>query len=296
MNKLFPITLIFLFLFISCGQPNKRNPIANEIIDDLGNSFTFEAVPKRIISLAPNITEMIFDLSLQDKLIGNTLYCYYPADAKKIEKVGDMITFNFEKIVSLKPDLIFITVEGNTKDTYDKFKELGLRVFVSNPRNFEGIKKTYLDLARIFKINDMAAERVRGWDSLVSKSKGIMFEEENTAMLLIETKPIMLVGKHTFLNEYLLFNNLKNIADDSPLNYPMFSREEILNRNPDYIIYTSSGSETVSDLVSIYPEWKKLKAVKNNKVIFIDRDLYSRPGPRFAEAVNDLSTRLHPLE
>lgn len=293
MMKLFSITLIFLILFISCEQTNKKNTIENVLTDDIGNSFKFDKVPKRVISLAPNITEMIFDLCLDDKLVGSTLYCYYPQEAQKIEKVGDMITFNFEKIVSLKPDLIFITVEGNTKDTYDKFRELGLTIFVSNPRNYEGIKKTYLDLATIFQIKQTASEKVTDWDSLVAKSRKLKFDIEKTAMLLIETKPIMLVGKNTFLNEYLLFNNLKNIADDSPLNYPMFSREEVLKRNPDYIIYTSGGGETINDLISIYPEWKKLNAVKNNNIIFIDRDLYSRPGPRFAEAVYDLSTRLH---
>ena len=97
-------------------------------------SYTLsKKIPRRIITLAPNLTEMIYDLGLENKLVGNTLYCDYPEAAKKIEKVGNLLTVNFEKIVTLKPDLVLITVEGNTKETYDKFHQLGIKIFVSNP-------------------------------------------------------------------------------------------------------------------------------------------------------------------
>lgn len=290
--------LIVLFLaVVSCSNQKRNTPLADKITDDLGNEFVFDKIPGRVITLAPNLTEMIYSLGLENYLIGNTLYCNYPAAAKRITKVGDMLSFDYEKIVTLKPDLIFITVEGNTKETYEKFRGLGLKLFVSNPRNFAGIKKTYLDFGRIFGIKEKAEREISAWDSIAVKvSKGSEAFRGTSVLFLVELQPLMLAGKNTFLNEYLEFCGLKNIAADSPMNYPVFSREEILKRNPDYIIYPSDGRDDISVMTKTYPEWRDLKAIKEGHVIFADRDLYFRPGPRFAYALEDLYNHLNELE
>ncbi|OGV84348.1 MAG: hypothetical protein A3J88_00410, partial [Melioribacter sp. RIFOXYB12_FULL_38_5] len=259
--------MIFSFLLISCTNNNKQSAGKNTITDDLGNIFTFEKAPQRIISLAPNLTEMFYSLGLENNMVGNTMYCNYPPQAQKIEKVGDMLTFNFEKIVLLKPDLIFITVEGNTKGTYDKFHELDLKVFVSNPRNYKGIRKTYSDLGKIFGVTHKTETALAKWDSTLQSITATQKSQNKTAMFLVELRPIMLAGENTFINEYLQFCGLKNIAEDSKLNYPIFNREEILKRDPDYIIYPTGGGDTIEMLKEAYPEWRQLKAIKNNNVI-----------------------------
>ncbi|MHB9040641.1 MAG: ABC transporter substrate-binding protein [Melioribacteraceae bacterium] len=293
------IFLIFSLVFFLASCSKENNPIQSgvSVKDDLGTIHIFNKIPQRTITLAPNLTEMIYDLGLENKLVGNTLYCNYPDAAQKIEKVGNLLTVNFEKIVSLKPDLVFITVEGNTKETYDKFSQLGIEIFVSNPRDFEGIKKTYLDIGKIFRIEDAAKFKIAKWDSIITKTAVLSKDfPTRSAMFIVDLKPLMIAGGKTFLNEFMATCGLKNIAADSPVNYPMFSREEILKRDPDYIIIPSDGEENISKIKNTYPEWAQLKAIKNNNVIFVNRDLYSRPGPRFAEAVNDLFTRLHPLK
>jgi iron complex transport system substrate-binding protein len=208
-----------------------------------------------------------------------------------------MLTINFERIVALKPDIIFITVEGNTKETYDKFRQLGIKIFVSNPRNYNGIKKTYSDFGKIFRIEAETKLITTQWDSVISK---IVSASKNfplkLAMFVVDLKPLILAGKTTFINEFLTINGLKNITDDTNVNYPIFSREEILKRDPDYIIYPAGNDENISNIKNAYPEWGRLKAIKNKNVIFVDRDLYMRPGPRFVEAVNDLFIRLHSLK
>lgn len=286
---------IVVLCIISCSKNSEVKQTGFSIKDDLGSTIYFESVPQRIISLAPNLTEIIYSLGQGKHLIGDTKYCDYPEAAKHVAKIGDMLTFNFEKIISLKPDIVFITVAGNTKETYDKFRALGIKMFVSNPVNYAGIKKTYLDLGKIFGVEQEAKFKVAEWDSIVtaisSQSKKYA---EKSAMFLVDLKPAMLAGKNTFLNEYLMMCGLKNIAESSPVNYPMFSREEILRENPDYIIYMAGKEETVATIKNAYPEWSQLKAVKNNNIILVDRDLYPRPGPRFVVALKDLFTRLHP--
>jgi iron complex transport system substrate-binding protein len=292
-KHLLPIGLICCLL-LSCET--KQASLQNEtIVDDLGVSFSFEKIPKRIITLAPNLTEIIFDLGLEKILVGNTMFCNYPDEAKKIEKVGDMLSFNYEKILRLNPDLVFITVEGNTKAAYEKFKALGIKTFVSNPRNFIGIKKTYGDLGKIFHVESLVESKIKNWDSTAAyikeNSKSV---SSKTAMIIIELKPVMIAGKNTFLNEFIENCGLTNIADDSKVNYPIFSREEILKRNPDYIIYPAGDEDNISKIKNAYPEWLQLKAVKNKNVLMVDRDVYLRPGARFIDALKDLFTRLHP--
>lgn len=289
------ILMLLLMVLTNCKQNHHTKIIEiSEIVDDLGNSFQFESVPQRVITLAPNLTEMIYELEVDTILIGNTTYCNYPNEAKNITKVGDLLTVDFEKIVSLKPDLIFITVEGNSKNSYDKLKEYGFRVFVSNPRNYEGIKKTLLDFSKIFGKNRLAEEKICQWDSVVYKlkvdSKSI---DPKSAMFLISIKPIMLAGKNTFVNEFLKFCKLKNVASVSDVNYPLFSREEILNQDPDYIIHSIMQKDVILDIENAYPEWSKLSAINKKRVISVDPDLFFRPGPRFVLALQDLYKELY---
>lgn len=296
MKKVIGFILITLstFILVACSNKSEQRVTGTEIVDDLGNKFTFAQKPERIISLAPSLTEMIYSLELQNRLVGNTLYCNYPEAAARVEKVGDLLTFNFEKIVTLKPDLIFITVEGNTKETYDKFRELGLKIFVSNPRNYNGIKKTCSDMGKIFGIEQRTKDTIAGWDSVINSIS--LASQKNkilTGAIIVEINPIMIAGKSTYFNEFFDICGLKNIAEDSPLNYPIFSREELLNRNPDFIFYTTFIGDKLERVITSYPEWKNLKAVKNKNFCLIDRDLFSRPGPRFANAVKYLYKLIH---
>ncbi|MEW6507619.1 MAG: cobalamin-binding protein [Bacteroidota bacterium] len=289
------LSIIVLLLALSCSEKENKLHNPNEIVDDLGNIFHFDSPPQRVITLAPNLTEFIYDLGLEKYLVGNTFYCDYPEEANKVEKVGDLLTFNFEKIITLKPDLIFITVEGNTKETYDKFRELGLKIFVSNPRGFIGIKKTYTDFASIFGMSRLAETKIEEWNSTIAKIKGAVDTLNKPTMYCsVEVKPIMVAGKNTFINEIIEICGGINLAAALPQNYPVLSREEILRSNPDYLLFTAHPDEKMDRIINSYPEWKSLSAVKNKKVLLIDRNLFGRPGPRFAEAAETLFKLLNP--
>jgi iron complex transport system substrate-binding protein len=291
MYKLKLVIPIFLTLLLfSCGSEEKKSQVSSIIIkDDLNNKITLSSVPERVICLAPNMTEMIFAIGEGNKLVGNTLYGNYPEAAKKITKVGDMLSINYEQILDLKPDLIFLTVEGNSKDSYEKLMKLGFKVFVSNSRNYEGIKKTLTDLGKIFGKELKAESILKEWDGRYNDvEEQVKKYPRKTAMFLIGLNPIMLAGKNTFINGLMTADGLINIASDSPLNYPIYSREEILKKNPDYILMTGSSDKDYKQLTEAYKEWKFLKAVKNGNVIVLDPDLYLRPGPRFIDALENL--------
>jgi iron complex transport system substrate-binding protein len=269
--------------------------IQNEdfISDDLNKKIALSNTPKRIITLAPNLTELVFELGEGRRIVGNTSFCNFPDSAKNIPNVADLLTVNLEKVTSLKPDLIFISAEGNSKSEYNKLIELGFNVFVSNPRHYNGIKKTLLDMGKIFNVYSKAESIIQNWDSRLKKitddNEKVVF---NTVIFIISTNPIISVGRKSFIHQILTYAGLKNITSGTDISYPIFSREEVLLKNPDYILLYETNNNEIGNILDLYPEWHTLSAVINNRVLFINADKYSRPGPRFINAVEDLHYRI----
>lgn len=293
MNRANFLLIITAIIFLQCTEKKEKVPLNNYVADDLQNKIEINTVPQRIISLAPNLTELIFELGEGKKIVGNTSFCNYPDSAKSIPNVADLLTVNLESITNLKPDLIFITAEGNSKTEYTKLIDLGFKVFVSNPRHYNGIKKTLLDMGRIFNKETESDSIVHYWDQKIEKIKKMHDRVIlNSAMFLISTKPIISVGKKSFIHQILTYAGLKNITADSDVSYPLFSREEVLLRNPDYFLLYETNTNDINELLEIYPEWHTLPAIVNGRVIYINADLYSRPGPRFVDAVEDLFQRI----
>jgi len=290
MKKLLLTILFSLFTFLACSENKESQPTKNFVTDDLHKKIEIELSPQKVITLAPNLTELVFELGEGNKIIGNTKYCNYPDSAKKIENVADLLSVNLEKIIDLQPDLIFITAEGNSKADYNKLLNLGFKVFVSNPRNFAGIKKTMLDMGKIFKVSEKAEAIVNNWNMRIDSVKKTHEQiVAGSVMFLISTNPIYSVGKNTFVHQILTFAGLENITTDTDVNYPLLNREEILVRNPSYILLYETNNNDVQEILKAYPEWNTLSAVINDRVFFINADLFSRPGPRFVDAVEKLN-------
>jgi len=286
----YKILLFLVLLLIGCNQSEETNKNQFSITDDLGKSFEPNIKINKIVSLAPNLTELLFSLNVGNKIVGNTKYCNFPEESKNIEKVGDLLTVDAEKIISLQPDIVFITVEGNSKFDYNKLKQLGLKVFVSNPRNYKGIKKTLSDMSKILGKEKVADSLINNWDLRIEKVKkthNIIISQ--TVLFLVSTNPIFTVGKNSFMNEILSFAGLKNIAADKDINYPLLNREEIVKRDPDYILLYETNTNKIDELLKNYPEWNTLRAVINNRIFYVNADLFSRPGPRFVDAVENLN-------
>lgn len=285
------MTILFSLLTLwTCSENKEIQPTKNFVTDDLHKKIEIELSPQKVITLAPNLTELVFELGQGNKIIGNTNYCNYPDSAKKIENVADLLSVNLEKITDLKPDLIFITAEGNSKADYNKLISLGFKVFVSNPRNFAGIKKTMLDMGKIFRVSEKAEAIVNNWNERIDSVKKTHEQiVAGSVMFLISTNPIYSVGKNTFVHQILTLAGLKNITSDTDVNYPLLNREEILARNPNYILLYETNNNNVSEILKAYPEWNTLSAVINDRVFFINADLFSRPGPRFVDAVEKLN-------
>lgn len=278
MKKMFSLVFSLLLISVSFAQI--------EVVDDLNRKIQFSNPPKRIVSLAPSITETLFFLGLGDRIVGVTRYCNYPPEAREKQIIGGVIDPNYELIVSLKPDLIIMTVEGNTKESFERLSGLGFKIFVTNPRNFDGIFKTVLDIGKICAVEERAKFLV---DSLKSDLERIEKPKNKPKIfVLLSLNPLMTAGKNTFINEIIERAGGVNIGRRSNQNYPIFNREEILRENPDILILTDPNIDR-EELLRNFPEWKHLKAINENRIFKIDPDILLRPSPRVVLAVKIIS-------
>lgn len=292
MRSITKFLLLFLAILIfTCGkQPPGGNRHFLKIKDDLNREIEFQSRATRIISLAPSITETVFVLDNGKSLIAVTDYCDYPPVAKMKASIGGMVTPNFERITELKPDLIIMTVEGNNQDDFNKLQNLGYKIFVTRPKDIDGIIKSISDIGKIIGA-DSSAETLK--HSMRQRQEKVVHSKSGTRkskiLTVISLQPLICAGKNTFINELIGMAGGINFAADAPVPYPILNREEVLKKNPDIIIAMDDAVNNTDEILRYFPEWKNLNAFRNKKVFIIDGDILSRPGPRIIDGLELLA-------
>jgi iron complex transport system substrate-binding protein len=228
----------------------------------------------------------LFALDNGKSLIAVTDYCDYPQEAKMKTSIGGMVTPNFEKIAELNPDLIIISVEGNNKADFNKLQNLGYKMYVTKPKDIQGVLKSISDLGKIIGANGSADALTlslrKRLDKVIDSNRG---SKKNKFLTIISLQPLICAGNYTFINEMVKIIDGINIAAKAPLPYPILNREEVLKQNPDIIIAMDDAVKDVNEMLLFFPEWKNLRAFMNKKVFIVDGDLLSRPGPRIIDGL-----------
>lgn len=243
--------------------------------------------PQRIISLGPSITEQLYLLEAQDKLIGCTIYCRRPQEAKTKEKVGTVVEVNLEKIVSLKPDLVIATPLTNPK-AIEKLRNLGIKVLVfSSPKNFIELCKQFLELGKLVDKEKAAEDLIRQAENKVAAIKrNVENLPKPKVFIQVGAKPLVTVTKDSFVNDFIEFAGGMNIASNAKIG--LYSREEVLMKNPDVIIIVTMGIAGEKEQ-EIWKKYSALEAVKNNRIYIIDSDKVCSPTPiSFVQTLEEL--------
>jgi len=264
------------------------------LVDDLHRTVVIPAPATRIVSLAPSITETLFAIGAGGQVVGVTDQCTFPPDAKTKISIGGMVNPSMEAIVATNPDLILVSMQGNVRDDFARLQELGVPVFVTNPRTLEGIHKSITDLGALTGRTDSAATVVQMMrtreNSVVTHARARM---KKGVLLFVSLQPLIVVGGKTYLNEILGLAGAVNLAADAPSTYPAISREAVLADMPDVLLFMSDVVANPENLLKLYPEWRTLKAVQSNRIFFLDPDIMSRPGPRAVDALEWLYRTIH---
>jgi len=283
-------TCLILFFATSAESRTKIR------VDQTGRTIELPDSPKRVVSLAPSITEIIYDLKCQDLLKGVTLYSDYPEQAQSLPKVGSYVYLDLEKIVSLKPDLCIGIKDGNPKEIVLRLESMGIPVYAVNPRNLSTIQKTIMEIGDLLNARKQADNLVAEMRSRINRVSEITARADHLpkVFLQIGIAPIVSAGADTFLHEMIVTAGGTNVAEKYK-SYPRFSIEEVVVSEPDIIVITSMARQDVFDQVKAqWAQWPGLPAVKNNRIFLVNSDLFDRPTPRLLDGLEILVELIHP--
>lgn len=315
MKKLWQLGFMLVMAFtllVGCGQSDSKKPEAENkttqsenktatypmtVTDDTDNKVEFKQEPTKIVSLMPSNTEILFALGLDDHVIGVTDNDTYPEAATKKDKVGGM-ELNIEKIISLKPDAVFAhgMIAESAKSGIQQLRDAGIPVFVvKNASNFE---ETYDSIKTIGKITNRSAKADQIVEDMKAKVKDVQakvadVKKRNVFVENSDEPEIYTAGKDTFMQEILNLANVKNVADDQS-GWFKIDLEEIIKRDPDVYLITYNYVPNIVEKVKKRQGFKDLKAIKNDRVVQVDPDKTSRPGPRLAEGLEEVAKAVYP--
>lgn len=233
----------------------------------------------------PSITETLFALGLGDRVVGVTTNCDYPPEAKKKEKVGQMV-MNLEKIVSLKPDLIIMLQDAQQYDIW-RLKGRGLPVVTINPHSVSDVMDSIKYIGSITGVTYEAQSLVNRLNYRLDRigylTKGRV---PKSAFVMVGYRPLVTTGKSTFVNDIITRAGFQNSMQGGG-EYPQVNFEELYRMNPDIVIIPVglvSSYEVINDA-----KLSRLTAVTSGKILWIDPDIFFRPGPRIVDAVEEIS-------
>ncbi len=287
---------VFLLLALNAVLLGNQQKI---IKDDQGFPYILTSPPQRIISLAPNITEILFDLDLGEKVVGVTRYCDFPEKALKKEKIGGLIDLNLERTIALKPDLI-IGFRGNPLRTIKRLRGLYLPLFVLEiGTNLETVFIIIEKIGTITQKEKKAAILVESLKNRYNKTKTALrdVQHEPRVFLSIHGTGLWTCGKGSFLNDLVKKARGVNIAGNIHRKWLHYNREQLIHDNPEVIIILSKSQRefsNVKDWIKNEAHLKGIKAVETDRIYFLDENLATRPGPRLIDALEELARILHP--
>ncbi len=272
-----------------CGRSSQEIPDGERVVvDDLGREVRFDGVPARIISLAPSFTETLYALGADSLLVGVTSYCNYPSTASEKAVIGDLLAPDIEGIIALKPDLVLISVEGNSQQTFTRLRDMGVRLFVSNPRDLEGVLKSIGDIASITGCEKAGAKLLGRLRAVRDSVRANPPERAASAMMLLSLQPLIAAGGGTFIGEMIDCAGGRNAASDLAGGYPVLGREELLLRNPDVLLLPDDLGVDGKSLLQRFPEWRNLSALRSGRLYTLNADVLMRPGPRLFDALREV--------
>ncbi|MGD9630484.1 MAG: ABC transporter substrate-binding protein [Pyrinomonadaceae bacterium] len=264
--------------------PAKTGPGFRIVQDDLGRSVRLPEKVERVVSLAPSLTESIFAVGAGDKLVGVTTYCNYPEAAKAIEKIGDTQTPNIERIVALKPDVVFVSTASQLEAFMATLEQQGTAVYVMDAKGIEDVIEDLRTLGKLLGVETSAESLASALGARVRKIESTSGPEAGQRVFIqISNEPLFTIGTDSFLTEVVQKAGGSSVTADVPSAYPKLSKETASAMNPNVIILSDSEDNREPNMAL-----KNSEAVKNGRVYRINADIISRPGPRLVDALEQI--------
>jgi iron complex transport system substrate-binding protein len=270
------------------------------ITDDLGVSTTFSAPPQRIVSLNPGLTEITFALGAGDRLVAVDTFSEFPPEAKAVQP--RLTTYpgpSIETIVSLRPDLVLSLAERD--DDVALLRRQGLPVLKLLPRDYDAAVRTILNLGRLYGRSDtaaaIAADMLGRKDAVLAAVADAPRPRVLYELDASEPDKPFVAGPNGFYGQLIDLAGGTNIFADLPGDVGQVGSESILQRDPEIIILLDADlpfNPQTPEMVAARPGWDTISAVQNGAIYAVHAELYSTPGPRLTQGLEDLARLLHP--
>ncbi len=288
LQKTLAVTTLFVLVltFTDCRSRMSEPATGPRVInDDLGNKVRLPLKVTRAVSLAPNLTEIVFAVGAGDRLVGVTTFCDYPEKAKSVAKVGDTLQPNIEAIIALRPQIVLVSTASQLESFSRVLKEQGIEVFVTNPTTLEGVYSGIRNVARIFGESENGKLLEKEMRNRVRDAAESINSGGNPSSVFVQIDPgLYTVGKNSFISDALSRLNIVSVTSDIDEPYPKISKEHARGLKPDFILISKSpGNESPNDV------FDSSAAVREGRVYEIDADILSRPGPRIVDALEQIA-------
>jgi iron complex transport system substrate-binding protein len=265
---------------------------AVSVIDDAGNTVTLAQPARRIVSLAPHVTELLYAAGGGDRIVGTVSYSDYPPQARDLPRVGDNKALDLERIAALKPELIVVWRHGNAQKQTDRLRALGLPLFYSEPRKLESIPENLEKLGKLMDTGPVATRAAADFRQQVETlRKTYANRPPVTVFYQVWQQPLMTLNGQHMVSDMLALCGGRNLFGNEPPLVPTVSVEAVVAGNPEAMMTAGIGAtrpdKPLADF-SMWEKWKSVTAVARNNLFIIDGDLVNRAGPRVVQGAAEI--------
>jgi iron complex transport system substrate-binding protein len=245
--------------------------------------------PNRIISLAPNLTEILFAMGLGDRIVGVTNFCDYPEEAKGKPKVGGMYNPSMEAVVSLQPDMVVMTTDGNLKQFEERLLSLGIRTYVFRARRLHELSGEIRKLGTTLGFTGKAYVLAKDIEESLNRyrvlSRGNIGKK---VLFIVWPEPLIVAASGTAIDDAISLLGCENIASKAYASYPKYSVEEIIRQAPDVIFIGKGHADVKAASRNIIEKLSGVPAVEYSGVCYINDSIY-RLSPRIMKGIDEMA-------
>lgn len=268
--------------------------MTQQLTDDAGRNVTLPARVERVITLAPNLTEIVFAIGAGDRVVGNTSYCDYPAEARNVAKVGDTLHPSLERIIALRPQVVLVSTASQLEVFTQQLQSQNIAVFVTDPHDLAGVFKSIEQIGRMLGQEQQAqalVQKLRERTNAVEKA--VKREQPVRVFYQVSNEPLYTAGRDAFVTDLMRRAGGVSVTGDVPGAWPKYSNESALAARPDAIILPTGGSMGAAN-TNPAEALRNSPAVQAGRVYKINDDHLARPGPRAVDGLEEMARALHP--
>jgi ABC-type Fe3+-hydroxamate transport system substrate-binding protein len=285
--------LLASLLAAGCRPAADRRPAAAggplTVTDAAGRTVTLAAPARRVVSLLPSFTELIFAIGAGDRLVGRTAWCDYPPAARAVADVGDGMPPNVEAVAARRPDLVVLYHSGPNVTAADQLARVGIPAVLVDLNRLEDLGPAARVLGRLTDRVAPAESLAAAMDSLAARPPPSPSSTHSLVYVVWDNPPIV-IGRGSYLHQLAALAGARNIFGDVAAPSAQVSLETIAAREPDWVAVLSESASPPA--FAARREWRTVRAVREGRFLLLSGSLFGRPGPRSAQAIQELRARL----